>query len=266
MTTMPIPDRGAVDSRQYRFAFAIDAFSAVPADFVLPPDIDAFDAGVFLPRDDADWLGRRKYPPRILLLRGREVLIVPHPAAGEHPVRIPLDRIERLEWGRILLIGGIALTCDGGQIRLQYNTRSRGPVEQCIKALQDRWLPPTPTNLTLFAGAFDVPLDLKFKYARSAELLAGETPLAQFFQPPPAADLVLLTSRRLFWITERRKGRYERYGTVSRSARLTSVTGVTCVDSKLAMLFKSGDSWCIPLREEQRQQVQQFAARLEGGL
>ena len=146
MTPISIPDGTGVDSRQYRFSFAIPALSQVPADFVLPPDLGPFDAGVFLPRDDVDWLGRRRYPARILLLSGREALVVPHPAAGEPTIRVPLDRIERIEWGRILLIGWIVLTWNGGHILLQYNTRARGPVEKCLRTLQDRWLPATPAT------------------------------------------------------------------------------------------------------------------------
>jgi len=234
----------------------------------LPPDLAPFDAGVFLPRDDAGWLGRRRYPARILLLSGREAIVVLHPSAGEQPVRVPLDSIERLEWGRILLTGWIALTWDGGQLRLPYNTRSRGPVEKCFRTLEDRWLPASARSAP-FAGAFGEPLDLKFEYAWSAEQLAGEAASAQFFQPPPAGDLLLVTSRRLLWITERRDGRHERFGTVSHSARLPSITGLSCAwterEGRLEIAFRSGDPWQIPLRESQNEHAQSFARQLEGG-
>ncbi len=259
-----------VDSQQYRFSFPIETQSQIPEDFVLPPDLAPFDAGVFLPRDDAGWLGRRRYPPRILLLSGREAAVVPHPAAGEQPVLAPLDSIERLEWGRILLTGWVVLTWDGGQIRLPYNTRSRGPVEKCIRTLEDRWLPAPPAGKASCAGAFGDALDLKFEYAWSAEQLAGEAAFAQFFQPPPAGDLVLVTSRRLLWITERRNGTHERFGTVSHSARLSSIAAVRRVWSKqrgsMEIAFRSGDTWQIPLRENQKEHAQLFAAALEGGL
>jgi hypothetical protein len=276
VTPMPSLERN-VDSRQYRFSFAIEALPQVPADFVLPSDLGAFDAGVFLPRDEVDWLGRRRYPARILLLSGREALVVPHPAAEEQPVRVPLERIERIEWGRILLAGWVVLTWDAGQIQLPYNTRARGPVEKCMKTLQDRWLPATPAPDPPSAGAFGEPLDLKFEFARSAELLAGEAPVAQFFQPAvhelrrrlwlrrndsSAGDLVLVTSRRLLWITERHKGSYERYGTVSHSARLPSIAGVRCVRTDrgggFEIAFRSGDPWHVPLREDQKQEARKF--------
>jgi hypothetical protein len=274
--------RTDVDSRQYRFAFAIEALSQVPTDFVLPSDLGEFDAGVFLPRDDADWLGRRAYPPRILLLSRREAIVVPHPAAGEQPVRAPLDHMERIEWGRILLIGWIALAWDGGRIRLPYNTRARGPVEKCVRTLQHRWLPAASPHQTPSAEAFGAPLDLKFENALSAELLAGEAPLAQFFQPAArglrrfrwlrrnhwmAGDLVSVTSRRLLWITERRQGKYERYGAVSHSARLSSITGIRCVGAgrgtRFEITLRSGDAWNVPLGADQAQEARRFEAAVQ---
>jgi len=129
------------------------------------------------------------------------------------------------------------------------------------------------------AAAFGEPLDLKFEYARSAELLTGEAPLAQFFQPAAyglrrflwfrrnessAGDLVLVTSRRLLWITERRNGRYERYGTVGHSARLTSIIGMRYVPTDrragLEIAFRFGDACRVPLREDQKQEAQRFEA------
>jgi hypothetical protein len=178
------PGASGVDSRQYRFTFAIEALSQVPPDFVLPPEFGVFDAGVFLPRGDVDWLGRRRYPARILLLSDRQAMVVPHPAAGEQPVRVSLDRIERVDWGRILLTGWIVLTWDGGQINLPYNTRARGPVEKCMKTLQDRWLPAAPALPAPPTCAFGAPLDLKFDYARSAELIAGETAVGAILPAP----------------------------------------------------------------------------------
>ena len=258
---------GGVDSRQYRISFAIEALSQVPADFVLPPGLEGFDAGVFLPRGDADWLGRRKYPPRILLVSSREALVVPHPAADEQPVGVPLDRIERVEWGRILLIGWTVFTWDGGQVQLQYNTRTREPVEKCIRTIEDRWLPAVPARETSATDTFGAPLDLKFNYAWSAEQLAGESLVVQFFQPPvqrnrSSADLVLVTSRRLLWITERREGRYERYGTVNHSTRLSSIAGVRCRwterRGELEIAFRTGDAWHVPVSEDQTQGARNF--------
>ena len=104
-----------VDSRQYIFSFAIDSLSGIPADFTEPFDLETVLAGVFLPRDDAGWLGRQKYPARVLLLTEREMVVAAHPSAREPLVRVPLGVIRTVECGRILLLGWIALTWDGGQ-------------------------------------------------------------------------------------------------------------------------------------------------------
>jgi hypothetical protein len=78
---------------------------------------------------------------------------------------------------------------------------------------------------------------------------------------------VAATPRRLLWITERRHGRYERYGTVSHWAPLTTVTEVKCTKteraSELRITFRSGGSWRIPLGEYE-QQAQAFVAAVQG--
>ena len=124
-----------MDSRQYIFSFGISSLAEVPADFAVPLDLETVQTGVFLPRDDADCLGRCKYPARVLLLTEREMVVAAHPAAKEPLLRIPLDRLKRIECGRILLLGWVVFSWDDGQKRLPYNTRTGGPVEKCLKRL-----------------------------------------------------------------------------------------------------------------------------------
>lgn len=279
MPPLVSPAEGAVDSRQYRFSFPIEALWQVPADCVLPADVDALDAGVFLPRADADWLGRRAYPARILLLTSAEVLVVAYATAAEQAVRIAPHRIQRVEWGRMLLAGWIILDWDGGKMLLRYNTRARGPVEKCMQTILDRWLPATQAGQTGSAAAFGAPLNLKFENARAGQPLPGESFLVQFFQPGVhrarrrwclrrdewrAGDLAAVTSRRLLWITERHKGNYQRYGTVSHSAALASFDGAQCVRTErgchLEIAFHSGEPWQIPLGEELEREARGFEA------
>jgi hypothetical protein len=274
-------DGDGVDSRQYIFSFAIETLSLVPTDFVLPPDLRGLRAGVFLPQAEPDWFGRHKYPARILLLTEREVVVVAHPTAGDEPLRFPLDRLERLEWGRILLTGWIVFIWDTGQKQLLYNTRARGPVEKFMRTFEDRWLPARPRADAHPPSVFGEPLNIKFEYARSAELVLGDTPLAQFFQPAicgtrrllwfhqkswSPGDLVAATTRRLLWITERRHGRYERYGTVSHWAPLAAVAEIQCIRadnaSELRITFRSGGSWRIPLGENE-EAARAFAAAVQ---
>ena len=204
-----------------------------------------------------------------------------HPSAREPIVRIPLSFIRRIESGRILLLGWIVLTWVGGQERLPYNTCNKYAVDMFLETLKERWLPAAPRAEAWQGEACGKPLSLKFDYAQSEELLDGEAPLARFFQPAAchvrrwgvfrrerwsAGDLLVATSRRLLWIEERYKGQYERYGTVSHSAPLVSIAGIHCAgkdrQSELEVAFSSGDSWHIPLRENEEREAWKFEAAL----
>jgi hypothetical protein len=75
---------------------------------------------------------------------------------------------------------------------------------------------------------------------------------------------VCATSRRLLWITERRQGSYQRYGTVSHSVRLASIAGVRCTwagrAGGLEIAFRSGDVWHVPVRPAHQEEAQRFSA------
>ena len=109
-----------VDSRRCIFSFDVDSLCEVRAGLAVPSDLATVRAGVFFLQNDADWLGRRKNPARVLRLTEREVVVVAHRAAGEWPLRIPLDRLESIERDRILLPGWNVLL-------------GRGPEEACVR-------------------------------------------------------------------------------------------------------------------------------------
>lgn len=75
-----------------------------------------------------------------------------------------------------------------------------------------------------------------------------------------------VTPRRLLWITEQRGGRYERYGTVSRSAPWPAVAGVRCVPAgqggELEVAFRSGDSWRVPFRDNEEPEARKLEAAI----
>jgi len=268
-----------VDSRQYIFSFPIESLSAIPADFTGLPDFGALRAGVFLPRDDPDWLGRRDYPARVLLLTERDVVVAAHPAEREPLLQVAVGRIQSVECGRMLLPGWIVMAWDGGRIRLLYNMRTEGPVARYLKTFKDQWLPAAATRKTERCEAFGEPLSLKFEYARSAELLPGETALVQLFHPARrevrgrwifrrehwlAGDLLMVTTRRLLWITDRYNGQYECYGTTSRSAPLESIADIksSAADGgeELKISFCSGHSWHIPVGAIEERETRKFEA------
>jgi hypothetical protein len=253
----------------------------LPADFEELPHCEPLLAGVFLPRDGEGWLGRREYPARVLLLTGSEVVVAAHPSAREPVVRFPLGLLQSIECGRSLLLGSIVLKWDGGQKRLPYNTCNSGPVDKVMDVIEDRWLPAVPGPEARNCEAFGEPLNLKFEYAQSGELLEGEEPLARFFQPASRrtrrwavfrretwspGDLLLATSRRALWIEERYKGRYERYGTISHSAPLALLAGIRCAAAnrrgELQVTFRTGDVWRIPLHLGRESEALKFEAAL----
>jgi hypothetical protein len=264
------------------FSFAIDSVPGVPPDFILPPDLEDLTAGVFLPQGGTGWFGRREYPARVVLSTEREVVVAAHPAAGEPPARVPINRIECVERGRALLVGWIALWWDGGILHLPYNTGNSGAVDAFMVNLLNRWLPEnTGAAAVLPAGA--ALEDLKFKHARSAELLTGEAVLLQFFQPGnwelrragmsrrrarQGGELVAVTSRRVLWITERRRGRREPYGTISRSAPLAVLRGVRSThgeeSGELEFVVGNGRWWRVPVARRPKRKRRNSRPRCGG--
>jgi hypothetical protein len=271
------PAGNRVDSRQYIFSFPIESLSAIPADFTGLPDFGALRAGVFLPRDDPDWLGRGDYPARVLLLTERDVVVAAHPAEREPLLQVAAGRIQSVECGRMLLPGWIVIAWDGGRIRLLYNMRTEGPVARYLRTFKDQWLPAAPVRESQRCEAVGEPLNLKFEYARIAELLPGETALVQLFHPARrhlrgswvlrrehwlAGDLLMVTNRRVLWITDRYNGRYECYGTTSLSAPLESIADVNSsaadLGEELKISFCSGHSWHIPVGAIEERQTRKF--------
>jgi hypothetical protein len=101
-------DLQPVDSRHYVLALPLHWANDCPPDFAVPAALSEFEAGIFLPRGDHDWLGRPAYPPRILLLDGETLHVLPHPSAHEKPFTCALRRISFVESGHMLLKGGSA--------------------------------------------------------------------------------------------------------------------------------------------------------------
>lgn len=272
---------GPVDSRRYIFAFPISSPSQIPSGFPEVSGCDRIEAGVFLPQDDPDWLGRRRYPARILLISENELVVAAHQSAGEPVWRLPIAEISSVEWGRVLLLGWLVFMGGGTSKRLPFNTRGIIPVERCVKAFEERWLP-RDCKEERPPETFGTPLTLKFEYALKGELLNGEAPVLQFFHPAvkrerwilflrrdvwAAGDLIVATGRRLFWITERCQGRYEPYGTVTFCAPFRAVrgAGLTRVGegSQLEIAFETGDPWRIPAGEGMEEEAGKFVAALQ---
>jgi len=250
-----------------------------PADFHLPPAVAAFDAGVFLPRDDPDWFGRSAYPPRILLLSGDALWAVPHPSANEAPCPCGLDRLSFVESGHMLLKGWLAFRGAGFNYTAPYNTRGLPSVLRFMRRFRSKWL--GAARLAAPEVVLGDGLDVRFANALADELDPGETVAAGFFQPPRElrgrwpllrrqwipGDLVVATRTRLMWITDRDCGSRLQYGSIASYAPLRALQGLDLIARAnhcyLQVDLNGGLSWHIPIAAERRSDAEKFATRVE---
>lgn len=227
------------DSRQYRYPYLIRIKDDIPTDFggTLP----AFRNGLFLPRDDPDWFGRSAYAPRIVLLTPGALYIYVHPAARDGPSEIPVDECLTIESGHALLMGWLTFRGRKADRTLPYNTRINRPVHEFLRALLAEFPVPRQSSDFPRLAPLGEPLNLKFRNALADELNPGEEILTSFFNPAreekrglwflswkrwTPADLVVLTSRRVLWITDRHHGEHLMYGSVCHSAPIGGIAGV----------------------------------------
>jgi hypothetical protein len=256
-----------VDSYFYSFSYRLGCEADLPVDFPIPDSAAGFQAGVFLPRADPDWLGRSRYPPRILLLHAGSLVVLTHPRRGAEPLRLALSDVTFIEAGELFLIGWLRLLGSGFDFQLPYNTRSHHVMKEFLDALMAAYLLGNGTDSSPDEIAeFGPPLDIKFQNLLAANLQPGERLCARWFRPasePPrrwwrfrirakvGGDLLALTNKRLIWLRDRRDDHYERYGRIVTTAHLRGVERVQCGmgqrSGELTVPFYSGPSWRIPL-------------------
>jgi len=267
-----------IDSRQYILAFELRTLEDCPADFPLPPSLDGFDAGLFLPRDEPDWFGRSSYPPRILLLKQRALHVISHPGAAEPAVPFPLERIAAVESAHMLLKGLLRITGPGLDYTIRYNTRGLPSVAGFLRCFRGQLLGNVADGAVLPLH-WGPGLDMKFANALAAELDPGETALVQYSHPPGEVkwrswllprrrsipgELLALTSRRLLWITDRDRASYMRYGSIARYAPLEAVESVGLAPGgrEVQVILRSTIAWSIPLALEASEDCRRLAEAL----
>jgi hypothetical protein len=269
-----------VDSRQYIFAYLIQSEDDVPADFPVRLSGENVKLGLFLPRYAPNRFGRSSHPPRILLLSGDRLVLLTHPRYSQPPLPIPVSNIEFFEAGQMLLIGWLRFVTAQSAIELAYNTRSHHRVREFLRVLMDAYLPKIPDADRADTTVFGPPLDIKFAYCLSEALERNEWVRARLFSPPvemsrrwgplrrrsqTSGDLVAFTNRRVVWITDRWNGRYERYGSIIRTAPVYALTAIHCSrtekDRTLILSFCGGASWTVPLSSERCEDAKRFTAQ-----
>lgn len=271
-----------MDSRDYICAFTINDVGDIPMDFAVPPGVRDCTGGLFLPQIEPDWLGRRAYPARVVLLTRDALCVIPHPRSKEQNLLIALRDLGALECGRVLLSGWIGLYSGDARHVLCYNRRCALTVERFLARLRALWLAEqvaldgigvaSPSH-----GNCGAAFNEKFAHVLETEMLDVEQPLIHFFQPPvrqvrrrvfryetwSAGDLIVLSRRRVLWITERRGTVYEPYGTVSHSAPIEMLTEIAYVHAGLGPLLhvrlKSGLCWQLPVSDGHGHDAQSFA-------
>ena len=271
----------SVDSRQYRFGFVLGSAEELPADFGTVSARRDFISGLFLPRDDTGWFDHPRYPPRILALYPDSVEIHTHRAYDEAPTRISLSDLHFVEFGHMLLHGWFRFVGASCNRTLLYNTRSRPSVDSFLSSFRDAFVPPR-TGTASCENRFGETLDLKFRYARLSELADGEHVVCQFFQQArrnlkalgpfkrefwSPADLLAISDRRLLWITDRYRDRYERYGTVTTYTPPDSIAGWACdrgeAGLQITAMLRSGAVWRVPIMAEHEAQARAFVENAE---
>jgi hypothetical protein len=266
---------GRADSRDCITPFSIFGAGDVPSDFRLPPELSGEFTGLFLPQDGG-WFGLRRFPPRALILTGSSVWILSRQTSRY--IRVPLDQLKILECGRILLLGWIGLQWEGRAETLPYNRHAATTVERFLDRLKALWLGQTPAQMQSEGRAYGAEVELKFGHAKSTELARAERVAAQFFhqaicqtkrrfgfrrQTTSPGDLVILSDRRVLWISERHVAGHEPYGTVSRSAPIGAVQAIrSCLtdgNASLECLLRSGTIWRVPLNQGEEDAAEAFA-------
>ena len=266
------------DSRDYIIPFSILRKSDLPSDFTLPPEVPREFTGIFLPQERASFAARSP-TPYVILLADDTIRILTQ-RSTEHTT-ISLARLQVLECGRILLRGWIGLQWEGGSQTVRYNRRSAPTVERFLSKLKASWLKRGGLSAHPHSQTFGPEPTLKFYHTVSTEIFADEAPLLQFFQPPActtrrrfglrrevrkAGDLLMLSDRRLLWITDRRQTTPEQYGTVAQSTVVGMLKEVRVNESQsgpaMEIGLRSGTVWRVPVAEAWQDAAKAFAGKV----
>lgn len=264
-----------MDSREYVFIFPVNGPAEVPSDFRAPVHGRAFETGIFLPQDDANWFPR--YPARLVLLSGRELYIIPHPTANELETDLRLDELVQIETGSVLLAGWIQLTTGVATHRLSYNTRASDAVDRFLAVVRRKWLGAAPhRSESADQQSFGHDLDIKFRNLLRDALDSDELVLSRYFAAPieyqvkffafrrmkcrPGHVIAITSGNRVLWLKDEYRGRRDRYAGITVSAPLSRLLN-SAVEAKqdhdeLVIQFLAGVSWRISINRADRECVE----------
>lgn len=269
------------DSWQYRFAYLIKSSGEFPEDFPGFPE-DVLLPALFLPRDEPNWLGRSANPPRVVVLRRDVLEVYFHPQSGKDFDSLRFDERLSIQVGRTLLVGWLGFASPDAEIKLPYNRRVDEPVRQFLGIVRARLLYSSMASSSSSVSEsvrLGDSLELKFENVMREELDQGESAQIQLFiapRPAPgrrwflgarswlAGDMIVVSARRIVWITERCRGAREIYGDIVSWAALENVSLVTVPDDRsrceLDVFLRNGKVWSIEVPDQMAADARRFVS------
>ena len=238
-----------IDSRAYRFAFLVRDQNEIPADFESVAAASDFEIGLFLPQDHADRFAQPRYIPQLLLLRGDEIRVQPHPAFNEKGTRAGLSDLVMIERAQFLLSAWIRLRTSRAQLSFPYPRREEAPVKTFLKRLAERML---KDSLRHFAEriSFHTGTPSELSKAFEDDLLVKENVLLEWcssMQNNGRSDLLALTTHRLIWVSKANElADVEEFGYRLCYTPLQQWRGFLCNRGKLRVLLQETE-WTLPL-------------------
>jgi len=173
-----------VDSRQYRFAFAIHSGSDAPSDFpYLSMEKDWLSA-FFMPGDTDTFWQPPEYPPRIFVLEANRLLICPHPTSGEEVFEAPLGSLMAIELQKALLYGSVVVHTTTLSKKFRYSTLHQTLLDAFLRKLRSLWLSSSDSGLPVVEPRDNHQYGFEpCQYALDTELDTDELLYEQYFQP-----------------------------------------------------------------------------------
>jgi hypothetical protein len=130
------------DSRQYRFAYPLQAASDVPGDFSISFPADGWLSAIFIPGDTEALWKPPEYPPRIYTLTHDTIMVYSHRTADDAPLEVSLHDLMAISTEKTLLFGVIEFHAKYSSQAFRYNTLHQKHLNRFLCALRSVWLPP----------------------------------------------------------------------------------------------------------------------------
>jgi hypothetical protein len=260
------------DSRQYRFAYPLQAASDVPGDFSISFPADGWLSAIFIPGDTEALWKPPEYPPRIYTLTHDTIMVYSHRTADDAPLEVSLHDLMAISTEKALLFGVIEFHAKYSSQAFRYNTLHQKHLNRFLCALRSVWLPPHGMWLPAISlSQATEGMTFRCWYALQAELDVDEELFGiccrtsirpekkgWFHRIPQALSAVLLaaTNHRLIAISTGTGETDDLYGIVVRYAPTDNLKAAEINSSangfELSLELKNGHDWKFLFEDNQR--------------